>query len=399
MPGDHALLSPSAATRWIACPPSARLSLNFPETTNDAADEGTLAHLLGEFIILLTLGRITRSKYNAETRKIFKNRLYAPSMLGYCKDYAAFVLEAYYALKAEDPETEIFIEVRLDLSMFAPESFGTSDVIIASTTTLHQIDLKYGKGVRVEADDNSQCKVYALGAIEKLKNKCKITHVISTIYQPRLDNISTWEVTTKNLYAWATRTLIPQAKLAFAGKGAFQAGEHCRFCKVVTCRARAEKNQEAARYDFAVPATLTADEIADILETSADTLNWLKALKEYALKEALAGEQYPGFKLVYGRSNRVIGDEAAVAAGLLDLGYSEDEIYKRELLTITGLEGLVGSDVLAKHFSEFIVKPKGSPTLVPASDNRPGLGQESAKNEFAEPYTEPDDADWEALMQ
>lgn len=399
MPGNHAILSPSGASRWLVCTPSARLSLQFPDSAGEAAAEGTLAHSLGEIIINYKLQRITKQKYNAEFKLIKANPLYTASMLEYCTDYAIYVLEKFAEVQAIDPKAEILIETRVDLTAFVPESFGTVDVFIFGPNTgiLEVIDFKYGKGVLVEAVENVQMRIYALGVINRMFKLKTAFHFLAfkqiglTIYQPRIDNISTWNLGGDDIGAWADGVLIPKARLAFDGKGDFVPGKHCQFCRVKTCKVRADKNMEILKYDFAKADLLTDAEVADILERHKEFTAWAGDVAEYALTQALKGKTYPGFKLVSGKSNRVISDEAAVVEGLMDAGFMENEFYTRKLLSITALETLVGKQDFKDGFSYAVTKPLGAPTLVPESDKRESLGLSRTKSDFSEDWVDPDE--------
>lgn len=233
--------------------------------------------------------------------------------------------------------------------------------------------------------------LYALGALKEFIFAYDIDAVRMTIFQPRIDNFSTFEVSVDDLLTWAEVDLKPKAKLAFAGEGEFSPGSHCQFCKAkAVCKANADYNLELAKYDFAVPELLTDEEVSDILERSSNFTSWLKSVSEYALSEAvLNGKKWPGFKLVEGRSNRTYSDEIAVATRLTEKGFAEDLIYKRELLGITAMEKVIGKKEFALHLNDLIIKPQGKPTLAPAGDKREELNSvDAAQKEFAEVYVE-----------
>lgn len=380
---SHALLSPSGASRWLACTPSARLEQQFPESTSSFAEEGTLAHKLGEYLIKQKLGRVSYSDMDNWEKQ---SEYYSESMLEYCDEYATFVVEQYNTALATTPDAQIFLEQRLDITDYVPEGFGTGDVVIISDGTLTLIDLKYGKGVPVYAENNKQMMLYALGALKEFDFLYDISTVSLTIYQPRIDNTSTWEISVYELLFWAEVELKPRAELAFAGEGEYVPGNHCQFCKAkAVCKALADKNLEIARYDFADPALLSDEEIADILNRYNLFVNWINAVEEYALNEAVKGKIWPGYKLVEGRSNRKYTDENKVAELLLSKHFPEDGIFKKTLKGITAMEHYLGKKPFDAFLGSLIIKPPGKATLVPASDKRREINNlESAKADFAD---------------
>lgn len=383
----HAVLSPSGAHRWLTCTRSARLETQFPDKAGEVAREGTLAHSLGELILQYKLKRITKAVYQKELKKIEADNLYDHAMYEHCESYSVFVLERFYAAQSHTKDAVIYLEHSLDLTEYVPEGFGTGDCVIIADGTMEIIDLKYGKGVLVSADGNKQMMLYALGALKEFIFAYDINHVRMTIFQPRIDNFSTYELSTDDLLTWAEVDLKPKAILAFAGEGEFAPGTHCQFCKAkAVCKANADYNLEIAKYEFKIPELLYDDEIADIIRRADLFTKWLKGVTEYALSEAVNnGKKWPGFKLVEGRSNRTYTDEAAVASKLIKEGFAEDLIYKRELLGITAMEKVLGKNVFTLHLGSLIIKPQGKPVLVNEEDKRPQLNSiESAKIDFAD---------------
>lgn len=383
----HAVLSPSAATRWLACTPSARLEQQFPDKSGDAAKEGTLAHTLSELIIRYKAALITKEKYLFELGKIRLEKFYEDAMFDYATDYAVFVLERFAEAQTRTPDALLFLEQKLNLTEYVPEGFGTGDTIIIADGVLDIIDLKYGKGVPVSADENKQMMLYSLGALREFDFLYDIKAVRMTIYQPRLDSISTYELDVVKLRAWADEELKPRAQMAFDGKGDFVAGTHCRFCKAAAlCRANAAMNMELAKYDFQKPVLLNDEEIADIL-TRADLFRkWASSVEDHALNAAINdNKKWPGFKLVEGRSNRTYSDKDAVAKTLIKAGYMEEVIYTKDVIGITAMEKAIGKTDFNKYLNSLIIKPPGKPALVPASDKRPEYNSaESAALDFAE---------------
>ena len=274
----------------------------------------------------------------------------------------------------------VLVEQRVDFSRWVEQGFGTSDAIIIADGTLHVIDYKHGLGVLVEADHNPQMMCYALGALELFDCIYDIDTVAMTVYQPRRQNISTFEMSKDDLYRWADEVLKPTAELAFAGNGNFLCGEWCGFCKAKhECRARAEANLMLAQYDFKLPPLLEDSEIEVILSRADQLVSWVNDIKEYALQQAISGKEWTGFKLVEGRSNRRYTDEAAVTQAVTDAGFDP---YEHKLLGITAMQKLLGKNRFDELLSPYIEKPQGKPTLVPESDKRPVINH--AKTDFME---------------
>lgn len=369
---SHAILSPSAASRWLSCTPSARLELEFPDKAGDFAEEGTLAHEFGEVILLRSIGKLTKAQYTKEIKRLSGHKFYSTELQNYAEDYSSFVWGKYLLACKTTKDAILRVEEKLDLTEYAPESFGTGDAVIIADGTMEIIDLKYGKGVPVSAIKNKQMMMYALGALTMFGFQYDIRNVRMTIYQPRLDNISEFEMAVDDLLLWGENELKPKAQMAFAGEGDYIAGTHCRFCKAkAQCKAHADMNMELAKYDFKDAALLTADELADILSRGEQFKTWLTAVEDYALQAALEGKKFPGYKLVEGRSIRKYADENEVARTLLENGFTESAIYEpAKLKTITNMEKAITKKAFAALLSELVIKPQGKPTLVPESDKR-----------------------------
>lgn len=363
---SHALLSPSASHRWIACPPSARLTEFLVDSESSYASEGTLTHGVAEGKLNQRLGRAEHTPVCDDAE-----------MDEYTSDYADFVMEQTEGLK--DPA--VFVEQRVDCSRYVPECFGTCDALIVSDGILHIIDLKSGRGVKVDAEENDQLRIYAIGAMQMFGFLYRFDTVRMSIYQPRLGNVQTWETTAEALAEWAEAVLVPAAKLAWDGKGSYKAGGHCRFCKAkAECRARAEANLALAAYDFTDPALLQICEVADILGKIDELVSWASDVKDYALAQALSGTKYDGWKVVAGRSNRRYTDEGAAAAVVKDAGYDP---YEHKLLGITAMTSLLGRKKFDVLLGGLTCKPEGKPVLVPVSDKRNELN--TAADDFADP--------------
>ena len=371
--GKHALLSASSSHRWIHCTPSARLSESYTEKGSNYAAEGTDAHTLCEYKLKIALGM--KAKDPTADLTYFNEE-----MEDCANGYAAYILELVEAAKQSCADPVVLIEQRLDFSKFVEGGFGTGDCLIVADGTLHVVDYKHGQGVLVEAEDNPQMKLYALGALEIFDILYDISAVSMTIYQPRRDNVSTWTVFKESLYQWAEEVLKPAAQLAYAGDGQYQCGEWCQFCKAKhECRARAESNLELARYEFKLPPLLEDDEIESILDKIDGLVAWASDIKDYALQAAVSGKQWQGWKLVEGRSNRRYTDEAAVAEAVKAAGVDP---YEYKVMGITAMEKALGKARFSKLISGFIEKPQGKPTLVANSDKRPAI--HTAQQDFSE---------------
>lgn len=372
-PKGHAILSASSANRWLHCPPSARLCESYADKGSDYAAEGTDAHALCEYKLRQALGLLATDPTENLT-------WFNEEMSDCAAGYAAYVLEQVEAAKQTCADPVVLIEQRVDFSRWVEGGFGTADCIIIADGTLQIIDYKHGLGVLVSAEENPQMQCYALGALELFDGIYDIESVRMTIYQPRRDNVSTYELSKDELYRWADEVLKPTAELAFAGDGNFLCGEWCGFCKAKhDCRARAEANLELARYDFKQPPLLTDEEVEEILSRADDLVSWAADIKEYALRQALSGKKWNGWKLVEGRSNRRYTNDALVASAVESIGFDP---YEHKVLGVTAMQKLLGKSRFDELLAAYIEKPQGKPALVSESDKRPAIN--TAKNDFME---------------
>jgi hypothetical protein len=370
---DHALLSASSSSRWIACPPSAKLCEGYPDHTSPYAQQGTDAHSLAAYKVLKALGK--KADVPAGRLTFFDREM------DECTDaYRDFVLEQIGEARKLCYDPLVLVEQRLDFSRWVPEGFGTADACILSDEALFVIDLKYGSGILVDAGWNSQMMCYALGLLESFDGIYDVRSVKLSIFQPRRDHVSTFEISKTDLLSWADTVLAPAAELAFLGEGDFAAGDHCQFCPAKgSCRKRAEFNLEMARYDFEPPPEMTDMEIAAILPRIDDLISWGNDVKDFAVKQALNGRRYEGLELVEGRTKTRYTDDAAVAAAVRAVG---KEPYEQRLLGITDMKALLGRKQFNEILGGLTYKPPGKPTLVPESDSRPAL--DIAKIDFSE---------------
>ena len=374
---SHALLSASQAERWLNCPPSARLQEGIPDKPSEYAAEGTAAHELAEASIKLSVvPNLPEEEFEAANRQLERIRAgkyYNAEMEQAISSYVDYVCDRYYQARIRSRNVVVMVEQKLDFSEWVPEGFGTGDVVIISDGVLEIIDLKYGKGVPVKAEGNPQMRLYALGAWAAYNWLYDIQEVQMTIVQPRLDSINTASMTIEELLEWGEKVK-PIAQLAWEGKGEFKAGSHCRWCKVkATCRARAEEIMKALQYEFQDPALLSDEEIGSILFIADQLRAWAKDVEEYAMERALQGERIPQWKLVEGKSNRIVTDPEALIDRLVKAGYKKEQITETKLVGLSKLEKIVPKRRLAELAGDLIAKPPGKPVLVPETDSRPEL--------------------------
>lgn len=375
-PEVHSVLGASAADRWMNCTPSAQLTAGMEDETTTFAAEGTAAHALCEWKVRKALkmraGRRPTSDYWTDEMEEFTD------------DYRDFIMDLVGQAKTHCKDPVTLIEQHLDFSCYVPDGFGTGDFLLVADKELNVVDFKYGRGVAVYADHNPQMMLYALGALNLFDCLYDIEQVTMTIFQPRLSSISTWTISTEELYQWAEEVLKPKAELAAKGEGEFVSGSWCRFCKARnTCRARAESFLELARMEFQPPALLSDEEVAEVMEKADELSKWASDVMAYAQAEAIEnGKHWNGYKLVEGRSVRKFSDEAKVEAAAKEAGYTD--IYNKSLITLTAFEKLMGKETFAEILGQYVTKPAGKLTLVPVSDKRPEVTVNTVNDEFME---------------
>jgi hypothetical protein len=372
----HALLSASGSKRWLSCTPSAKLEATLPEQKRgsgafDFSQEGTMAHSLGEIKLRHHFGQIGIEEYEREY-EIIKNTPY------YNEDFEAHVdsYVLYVRSQIGEGDTPLF-EQRVDFSDWVPDGFGTADVVILSKHTIRVIDLKFGKGIPVSALDNTQLRLYALGAWAKFKEEYPdIREVSYTIHQPRLDSISTDGTTIAKLVDWANYFVKPKAKKAWSGAGEFLPGDWCQFCRAkAQCRARSDFNTELARQEFKAPPLLDDDELSLVISKAQQLKTWCNDVEEYALTRAVdKGIVPPGYKLSTTKTHRKISDTALAATVLVEKGMPSEMIWEApKLKSLASLEKI--NKQVAAWLGELVLRPEGEPKLVKVKEN--------AKEDFA----------------
>lgn len=382
MPGMHAILSASSSKRWMSCPPSARLEEKLRERFGDRsspfAEEGTKAHALAELKLRKEIGEINDFSFKAQ-------RAAMPGVdqeMEWATDfYVDTVMQKFYEARKTCPDAKLFIEQRLDFSHVVPKGFGTGDAVIVSDSILDVSDLKYGKGVAVDAVGNPQARCYGLGALAEFGDLYGFQRIRNTIIQPRLDSVTEETLTREELIQWGETELRPKAELAWKGEGEYCPGDHCRFCAArALCYHRAAKAMTVFQSGMQTPGVIPDEEIPKILECADVAEAWIKDIREYARSQALKGQTWNGFKLVAGRRPpRRWTDHEAVVDQLSRAGYTDDQIYKpKELISVSDAEKLMGKQGFRAILGQFCAQPEGAPTLVPESDKRLSLNSSEA---------------------
>lgn len=379
----HALLGASSAKRWLACPPSVRLGESFgADTPSTYAAEGTLAHEICELKLRkkFTEPGMSQATFTRRMNKLKKHELYQDEMQACSDEYVDVVNEAVLSYPTAP---YIAVEKRVDYSAVAPEGFGTADCILIGGDTLHVIDYKHGKGIPVDADENPQLMLYAVGALMEYDMFYPIEQVKLTIVQPRLSSVSEWAVPADKLRTWANEVVKPRAQLAYEGKGDYASGDHCRFCRAKSiCRKRADDNLAIAKHNFDMPPRLSHDEVGQILMQARNLKSWVADLEEWALHEALLGYKVPGWKPVEGRRSRAFTNADEAFDVLTANGTDEALLYNRVPLTLAQVEKLIGKAKFAELLGDKVVSTPGKPTLVPESDKRPIYKLAAAQQAF-----------------
>lgn len=396
MPDKHAILSPSAAHRWLHCTPAPRVEAEFPETTSEYAEEGRLAHSVCELAAKKKFTVMNNRTYNSRLKKLKADPKWDDEMLSTAATYVEHLTE--HAMRFEHAPY-VALEVQVDITDYALEAFGTCDCVMIGGDELIITDYKHGKGVPVSAQDNPQMLLYALGALKLYRPIYgdMIRRVSTYIDQPRLGSYDGASMTVEELLAWG-ESIKPKAAAAFMGTGEFAPGEWCRFCRAkAKCRARANQNTALedfkdciplgrsipmqAEYDatgFKPSNCLTDEEIGALLVRAEGLVAWYNDLKEYALAACLNGKTIPGWKAVEGRSTRAWTDQDAALDALMAGGVEEAIIYDRVPKTLAQLEKVIGKQRFGELVGGMIIKSPGKPALAAESDKRPAYNGAAA---------------------
>ncbi len=373
--GAHARFSPSSGKRYLSCTPSLRLEEQFEDEQSPYAAEGSAGHAMAEYLINKHLKKRTRRP---------TSDYYTEELLEAVEEYATYCIGQIEQARAVCGSPFISVEQKVSLEEHIEGCFGTADMVIATDGKLQIIDLKLGKGVVVDAEENIQLMIYGQGMLDMVSALYDISTVELTIVQPRLEHFSTWEISAADLRKWTAEVLEPGARMALAGEGEYKAGDHCRFCRArFKCRARADEYLKLAQEEFAEPPLMSDEEIAEVLKKADALKRWAEEIYTYAQNEAVINhKEWPGFKLVLGRSNRKYTDEADAAEAAKQAGYTD--IYKQSLIGITEMEKLMGKKKFNEILGNYVYKPDGKVTLVPDSDKREAVKTATAEADFKE---------------
>lgn len=373
--GAHARFSPSSGKRYLSCPPSLRLEEQFADEQSPYAAEGTAGHEMAEYLIKKHLKKRTKRPVSD---------YYTDELMEAVDDYVAYGVSQIEEAKRDCADPYIGVELKVDLSSRVEGCFGTADLVVVDSRKIHIIDLKLGEGVMVEAEENVQLMIYGLGILDMLSFLYEVETVELTIVQPRLQHLSTWEISAEALLRWGSEVFEAGAKKALAGEGEYAAGDHCRFCKArFTCRERANEYLRLAQMEFREAPLLSEEEIAEVLMKADALKKWAEEIYTYAQNEAVVNhKEWTGFKLVLGRSNRKYTDEEDVANAAKAAGYTD--IFKSTLIGITEMEKLMGKKKFAEILGAYVYKPEGKVTLVPESDKREAVSISTAEADFKE---------------
>jgi len=375
MPSVHARFSPSAANRRIHCPPSLLLEEQFEEGESIYAAEGTAGHALAEHLVRKYLKRRTKRP---------TSEFYTDELIAAVDEYVSFVIAEIDEARRACKQPIILVEQRVDASEYVDNCFGTADMVIITDKAAHIIDLKLGKGVEVHAEENPQLMIYGLGVLHMAEALYDIETVRMTIFQPRLYNSSTWDVSPEYLKRWGEEVLRPAGAQALIGAGEFAAGTWCRFCRARNqCRARAEHFLEMAKMEFRQPALLSDEEVSEIIAKADELSKWASDVYAFAQDQAIShGKHWPGYKVVEGRSVRKFTSDEEVIQAAQQAGYKD--IFKHSLIGITEMERLMGKENFNTILGRLVYKPQGKLTLVPDSDKRDAISTSSAQADFEE---------------
>ena len=384
---DHALLSPSAAHRWMNCTPAPRLEATLPDRTSAYAEEGTLAHSVCEITAKKKFKKVKAAECTRTIKRLKKKELWDDEMLHTAETYVEHLSER--AMQFEH-EPYIAFEVKVDISEYVPESFGRCDCVMFGGDTLVIRDYKHGKGVPVSAEKNPQMMLYALGALKLYRPLFgeAIKMVDIGIDQPRINSYDVWLCSTEELLAWG-ESIKPTAQKAFMGLGEYKAGDWCQFCRANGCCKAQAALQTSAFDDFKDvatgalpdPALLTPEALGHVLNLGKTLVEWYNAAKKNALDLILSGQKVPGWKAVEGRSTRVWSDQDKALDKLLASGIERAAIYDSVPKSLAQLEKVLGKAKFTELVGDFVLKPPGSPTLADESDGRKEFS--SAAADFA----------------
>lgn len=398
---QHATLSASGAHGWMRCYGKLALEKGYGEKSSTFADEGTAAHELASWCL--------ESGQNASA---YAGRIITVEKTGRQFEVDEDMVENVqrYVDIVRGLGGDLMVEQRVDFSSWigVPDSFGTSDAIVVLDRELVVCDLKYGRGVQVDAEENEQLQLYALGSYSLASLAYDIDTVRMMIVQPRLNHVSEWAVSVDHLKGFAARAAVAarHAIHQFDGKAEpkLTPGEkQCRFCKAkATCPALAAEVREVVTAE-----AVTAEDFSDLTETSAivneiigdDWLayamskvdlveGWCKAVRAEVESRLVEGKPVEGFKLVQGRRGArawTSKDEAEVVLSSLRL--KKEQMYDMTVISPTTAEKLFkAGDIGPRQWPKvqaLITQAEGKPSVAPADDKRPAITVAVTADDFS----------------
>jgi hypothetical protein len=376
----HATLGASSSSRWMNCPGSVRLSESAPPRgTSIHAEMGTAAHALAETV----LARMQKLAARVEPQLFLGLNVGGKEATFEVTEEMADAVQVFtdYCTTLALASSEFWIERRFNLSALKPvlPLYGTADFVAYNDDgTLHVVDFKYGQGVVVDVEMNTQLLYYGLGAALSLEGR-HIERVVLTIVQPRAPHsdgpIRTMTVSFAELLGFAG-DLLAAAKAVIAPDAPLHAGSWCRWCAASgMCPEQRDHAQLVAQTEFSslpantlpAPALLEPEQLADILKSLHVLEDWASAVRATAQAKLERGEQVPGWKLVQKRATRKWGDEADVIAWLTSKGFTPEEYATVKVKSPAQVEKLVGKKELP---AEFVVAESSGLNMVPATDPR-----------------------------
>lgn len=366
--GEHAILSASGSKKWLNCPLSITLEKEFENEESVFAKEGTVAHSLGELKLKLELNILDFKSFEKERKELLID--YSDEEINnfekYTEKYKDFVLEKYNIASENYKNVDLLIEKRLDYSKYAKDGFGTGDALIFDGENIEIIDLKYGKGVKVNAFKNSQLMLYGLGALELYDDLFDINKITLTIFQPRINNISSYTISKDELIKWGVEIVKPSAEKAFYGKGECVEGKHCDegFCRArPLCKAYSQRYTDIPKYSSKNMSLFSEDELLEIWDIANSYPRWAKLVKNYVLGKLLKGDELKGFKLSENKSPRAFVDDDTVKNILKDVGLDKSKYIKESLAPITEIEKNLGKEEFEELLGNYVHRPKRNPSV------------------------------------
>jgi len=366
----HAKLSASGSSRWLNCPGSVKAEEAYKNESSIYAKEGILAHEVADLCL--------QKEKDAEfyVGKKVTDRIIDLDMARNVQEYLDYVRSH------ETDNSKLFTEERVDFSNVVPGGFGTMDsaVLDYNAGVCHIFDLKYGKGVKVDAFENTQGQLYAIGLYNELGFLDEITSFRIHIVQPRIYNYCHWDITVNDLVKFG-KWVAERAELALTPDAPRVPGDkQCRWCKAKgDCKAVAKFTEQIISAEFDNLDDLDANSLTDdqkktILDNKALIESFLKAVESDVFEKIESGEEFKGYKLVERRSVRkwVDGAEETLAEKL------GDNAYEKKLIDITAAQKLIGKD----EVNELVYKPPGKLTLAPESDKRKAVIKTAIEDKF-----------------